>query len=124
MIAPLAVMQGSLTRRARPDMEVPGGAGFRRAPWPISDRPVPTQGNEMNTDMDQKVLPYVRISSQRGIVAGFAVDLAVVHGQPALGDHPERGHRFSRSLGPVISRSLPLRARVPDFSHAPVEGKR
>jgi len=28
------------------------------------------------------------------------------------------------SLGPVISRSLPLPTRVPDFSHMPVEGKK
>jgi hypothetical protein len=33
---------------------VPGGAGFRRAPGPISDRPVPTQGNDADTEMDRR----------------------------------------------------------------------
>jgi len=42
------------TSGSRAHKKVPGGAGFRRAPWPISDRPVPTQGNEADTDMDQK----------------------------------------------------------------------
>jgi hypothetical protein len=33
------------------------------------DRPVPTQGNDVNADMDRKRLPHVSISSQPGITS-------------------------------------------------------
>jgi hypothetical protein len=71
MVAKLLVMDGAYAgvRYARGRKMVPGGAGFRRAPGPISDRPVPTQGNDADTDMDQKGLPHVSISSQSGIAS-------------------------------------------------------
>jgi hypothetical protein len=50
-----------------PDMGVPGGAGFRRAPEPGVDRHVPTQGNNANADIDREKTAHVSLWSQLGL---------------------------------------------------------
>src|SRR5260370_27701403 len=106
MVARLPVIEGAMlgayavgAAGSRADKKVPGGAGFRRAPWPISDRPVPTQGNEAHTDMDRKILPHVSISSQSGIAIAWLSRRPFCSPRPASAPPPSRTRPAHRGLG-------------------------